>query len=181
MMLSRSNWLILGLSVLAAGAGGYVEHLRHHTVPRTPVAIGQPLPALVLSDLDGKRQPLSDYRGHRLLLNFWATWCTPCRAEMPALQMAQEKFAEHGPIVVGIAMDDADRVRRFLAVHPVNYPILIGSLSAPSTSTLAGNVHEVLPYSVLVAADGSIIATHEGELSSAQLEQWMSATGTDQD
>ena len=171
-MLSRSNWLILGLAVLAAALGGYAQHRSRPPAPMG-AAIGQPLPAISLPDLDGTPHLLSDYRGRRVLLNFWASWCAPCLAEMPALVLAQEKFGENAPIVVGIAMDEPTHVRAFLAAHPVNYPILIGQMSSPSTSLQLGNIHQVLPYSVLIGADGRILATHAGPLSAMQLEQWL--------
>jgi thiol-disulfide isomerase/thioredoxin len=172
-MLSRSNWLILGLAVLAAALGGYAQRHSRSPAPAEPPLVGQPLPAISLPDLDGKPHLLSDYRGRRVLLNFWASWCVPCLAEMPALAGAQEKFGEHAPIVVGIAMDEPAHIRAFLAAHPVNYPILIGQMSPPSTSLRLGNIHQVLPYSVLIGADGRILATHAGPLSAAQLEQWL--------
>lgn len=172
-MLNRSNWLILGLAVLAAALGGYVQHRSRSPAPAEPALIGQPLPAISLPDLDGKPHLLSDYRGRRVLLNFWASWCAPCLAEMPALALAQKKFGEHAPIVVGIAMDEPAHVRAFLAAHPVNYPILIGQMSPPSTSLQLGDTRQVLPYSVLIGDDGRILTTHAGPLSAAQLEQWL--------
>lgn len=172
-MLSRSNWLILGLAVLAAAIGGYVQHRSQQPAPMDSALIGQPLPALALPDLDGKLHRLSDNRGHRVLLNFWASWCGPCLEEMPALSQAQEKFGDHAPIVLGIAMDEPARVRAFLAAHPVSYPILLGQMTPPSTSLLLGDSREILPYSVLIDTDGRILTTHEGALSASQLEQWL--------
>jgi thiol-disulfide isomerase/thioredoxin len=170
---SRTNWLILTLAVIAAVAGGYVQ--RH---PYAPTAInspliGQPVPALVLADLDGTPHTLDEYRGHRVVLNFWASWCTPCLEEMPTLALAQKNFGKNRPIVVGIAMDDPVRVRAFLATHAVNYPILLGKLAPPSTSLLFGNIPGLLPYSVLLSADGRILATRAGTLTSLQLHQWL--------
>lgn len=172
-MLSRSNWLILGLAVLAAAIGGYADHRSRQPAPTDSALIGQPLPDLALPDLAGKLHPLSDYRGHRVLLNFWASWCVPCVAEMPALNQSQAKFGEHGAIVVGIAMDEPAHVNAFLAAHPVNYPILLGQLAAPSTSLRLGDITEVLPYSVLLDENGRILATRQGPLSPQQLEQWL--------
>lgn len=171
-MLSRSNWLILGLAVLVAAFGGYLQH-RGEPATATPGAIGQALPALSLPDLDGKLHTLNEYRGHRVLLNFWASWCVPCLKEMPALAEVQAKFGKNEPIVIGIAMDEPDRVRAFLAAHPVNYPILLGDTDVPSTSMQVGNITQVLPFSVLIGADGRILATHAGALSSTQLAQWL--------
>ena len=172
-MLARSNWLILGMAVLAAAVGGYVQH--HHRQPARmdSAVLGRPVTALTLPDLDGKLHQLSDYRGHRVLLNFWASWCGPCLEEMPALNRAQAKFGEQGAIVVGIAMDEPARIRPFLAMYPVNYPILLGRLKSPSTTAQLGDTSEMLPYSVLIDADGSILAAHTGALSPSQLEQWL--------
>jgi peroxiredoxin len=175
-MMDRSNWLILALAVLVAAIGGYTQHRNQQTAPSNPALLGQSLPALSLPDLDGKTHPLADYRGQRLLLNFWASWCGPCLEEMPALNRAQTKFGEQGAIVVGIAMDEPDRVRSFLAVHPVSYPILLGQLTSPSTSLQLGDKSEMLPYSVLIGTDGRILATHAGAMSTPQLEQWLAST-----
>ena len=176
-MLGRSNSLILALAVLAAIVGGIIQHQR-----QTPAVgqmetsmIGQPLPALVLPDLQGRPHPLTAYLGRRLLLNFWASWCGPCLQEMPALNQAQQKFGDHGVIVLGIAMDEPDRVRAFLATHAVSYPILLGQMDGPSTSLQLGDQREILPFSVLIDADGRIIATHAGALSQAQLDDWLAA------
>jgi peroxiredoxin len=172
-MMDRSNWLIVGLAVLTAAVGGYAEHHSGLTAQPESALIGQPLPALSLPDLNGKPHRLSDYRGQRVLLNFWASWCGPCLDEMPALARAQAKFGERGPIVVGIAMDDPVHVRAFLGAHPLNYPILLGQLEPPSTSMQMGDASGALPYSVLIDADGHVLATHFGALPTAQLEQWL--------
>lgn len=173
-MLGRGPGLILAVAVLAAVLGGFVQYGRQSPAPGSDLSvIGKPLPALVLSDLQGHPQPLTAYRGRRLLLNFWASWCGPCLEEMPALNSAQQKFGDQGAIVLGIAMDEPDRVRAFLAAHPVNYPILLGYMQAPSTSLQLGDEQEILPFSVLIDADGRIIATHAGALSPAQLEHWL--------
>lgn len=176
-MFSRTNQLILGLAVLAAVIGGIVEHSPQQSAQAPSTLIGRSLPAITLADLDGHMHALSDYRGHRVLLNLWASWCAPCLREMPALQKAQDNFGEQGAIVVGIAMDEAVRVRRFLADHPVNYPILLGDQGLNDTSLKLGNSRQVLPYSILIDADGSILATHEGQLSDTTLNQWLAAPG----
>lgn len=175
-MLSRTNWGILGAAVLVAALGGWLQHASR--VARAPAGVqvagvGDVRPDLSLSGMDGRDHRLSDFRGRRVLLNFWASWCVPCRHEMPALAQAQAKFGETGAIVVGIAMDTPDHVRDFLRAHPVPYPILLGRLDRPSTSLQLGNVGEVLPYSVLLDANGRILANHRGPLDAALLEQWL--------
>lgn len=177
-MLSRGNWTILGLAVLAAAVGGYAQH-HLQTGPAAAVTtaastiIGQPLPMLSLPDLDGRLHDLGEYRGRRVLINLWASWCLPCLQEMPALVKAQQKFGDHGSIVIGIALDEPAHVRAFLAAHPVNYPILIGQPESPGTSLKLGNTLRNLPYSVLVADDGRILATHAGAMTADQMEQWL--------
>ncbi|MEP7187228.1 MAG: TlpA disulfide reductase family protein [Rhodanobacter sp.] len=172
--MSRTNWLILTLALLAAIAGGYVGRRHPHaSLSMDSPLIGQLVPSLVLPDLDGKPHALNEYRGHRVVLNFWASWCGPCLQEMPILARAQKNVGDRLPRVIGIAMDDSVSVRRFLVAHAVNYPILLGQLSPPSTSLLLGDTAELLPYSVLVGADGRILATHMGALSDSQVQQWL--------
>lgn len=176
-MLSRPNLFILALALLAAIAGGWLQH-RSRQVPVPPgvhvANVGDLRPDVELLDLEGHERRLSGYQGKRLLLNFWASWCAPCRAEMPALSAAQRKFADQGAIVLGIAMDEPEPVRAFLASHPVGYPVLIGQLASPSTSLRFGDTSEVLPYSVLLDENGRILATQRGVLGAEQLARWLS-------
>jgi peroxiredoxin len=175
-MLSRDNLAILGVAVLAAALGGWLQHesrLAHAPAGTTVARVGATAPALELPDLAGQPHRLADFRGRRVLLNFWASWCGPCLDELPALDNAQAKFGEKGPIVLGIAMDEPARVRVFLADHPVRFPILLGRMEPPSTSLLWGDVGEMLPYSVLIDADGRVIATHRGPLQAALLDRWL--------
>lgn len=175
-MLSRSNTLILALAVVAAGIGGWLQHASrqaHAPAGVQVAAVGDVRPDLTLTDVQGKPHRLSEFRARRVLLNFWATWCVPCLKEMPSLAKAQAKFGEKELIVVGIAMDDPERVRPFLAAHPVTYSILIGQMDNPSTSLSLGDEAEVLPYSVLLDADGRILSAQRGPLSMETLDHWM--------
>lgn len=175
--MTRSNWLILGLAVLAAAIGGYLQPRPSTEATSGSVdnlsMIGQPAPNFVLTDTTGKAHRLTDYRGQRVLLNFWASWCAPCLREMPALAQAQSKFGEHGAIVLGIGMDEPRRIHAFLVAHPVNYPILLGDVDATPTLKAWGNPAALLPYSVLIGTDGRIMATHAGALSPLQMQQWL--------
>ncbi|KGI78896.1 hypothetical protein LF63_0102100 [Oleiagrimonas soli] len=133
---------------------------------------GDALPAWTLPDADGHPQALAQWKGRPLLINFWATWCIPCRKEMPALVAAQRDRAGHAQIV-GIAMDDPQAVRAFLAQHPLNYPTLLGEDAKPDPRAVLGNTRLALPFSVLVDRNGRIARTHLGPLKAEQLTQWL--------
>lgn len=182
-MISRSNGIILGAAVLAAGLGGWMQHASQRARAPEGVHVAEKddiAPDLTLAGLDGKQHRLSDYRGRRLLLNFWATWCGPCLKEMPALVQAQanvgEQASNKGPLIVGIAMDDEPKVRAFLALHPLNYPVLMGRIDAPSTSLRLGNVGEVLPYSVLLDENSRVLFSRRGPLDADDLKAWATPT-----
>lgn len=169
--MTRANWLILGLAVLAAAAGGWLQHASRER--RGADLIGEPAPALQLTGLDGRTHALAEFAGRRVLLNAWATWCGPCRREMPALVAAQRRYGGGRPVVVGVAMDTPENVRAYLKARPVNYPVLLGRLDAPDTTGQLGDDAGVLPYSVLLDADGRVRATHAGMLDPATLERWL--------
>ncbi|MFC5742675.1 peroxiredoxin family protein [Dyella tabacisoli] len=174
--MSRSNWSILMLAVLVAAVGGWFQ--QQSRLAKVPAgvqvaAMGEQRPDLALKDIDGREHRLSEFKGRRVLLNFWASWCGPCLDEMPALARSQAKFGDQGAIVVGIAMDQPDAVRQFLAAHPVPYPILLGQLESPSTSLRFGNTAETLPFSVLLDGDGRVLENRRGALTPQQLETWL--------
>ncbi|UGB37764.1 TlpA family protein disulfide reductase [Frateuria soli] len=170
-MMSRASWLILALAVLAAAAGGWLQHASRER--RGTDLVGQPVPAMRLPDLDGRPHALADYAGRRVVVNLWASWCGPCRKEMPALAAAQARFGGDHPVVVGIAMDTPENVRAYLNTYPVNYPILLGRLDDPDSARQLGNGAGVLPYSLLLDADGTVLASHAGVLDAAMLERWL--------
>lgn len=137
-----------------------------------PLRTGDRLPALAFTSTDGRRYTLDQWHGKTVLINFWATWCLPCRREMPALMAAQAHHASHAQIV-GIAIDRPDAVRAFVRQHPLNYPALLGPVGDTSLPARFGDSMGALPYSVLVAPDGRIHATHFGPLAPVQLEHWL--------
>lgn len=177
-MFNRSTWMILAVAVLAAALGGWLQHrsrLAHVPAGTHVTAIGEQAPDLMLVDLAGRPHRLSEYRGRRVLMNFWASWCGPCLDEMPALDRTAR---EHPDIVVlGIAMDEAARTRAFLQAHPVSYPVWLGTLAQPSTSLRLGDTGEVLPYSVLLSTDGRVQDTRRGPLDADTLQRWLADGG----
>ncbi len=122
--------------------------------------IGTPAPNFELARLDGGTFSLSEQRGKVVLLNFWATWCEPCREELPALQQLWERYHADGLVVVGISMDEEGRpiVEEFHQTFPVEYPLLIDGLQVAETY----RAHFVVPTSYLISRDGRIADRHIG-------------------
>lgn len=131
------------------------------------------LPDQTLPGLDGKTHSLREWTNKPVLLNFWATWCSPCRKEMPDLARWQTKFSAQNLQIVGIAIDDAESVKQFLQTVPVNYPILLAPDTGTQLSFNLGNQMGVLPFSVFVNPDGTVTTTHIGVLHKDMLKQWL--------
>lgn len=131
--------------------------------------VGDPAPALGLVDLDGKKLDLSSLRGKVVVVDFWATWCAPCREEMPEFIRAQGEWGGRGLQFVGIAVDQADKVRQFAGEIGLNYPALIGGYGAMELSKSLGNQLMALPFTVIIGRDGTVAHTQLGPLRDAQL------------
>ena len=116
---------------------------------------GNPAPEFALQSLDGKTIHLADYRGKAVLLNFWATWCEPCKIEMPWFVELQNQYGPEGFQVVGIAMDDASQedISKFARNMGVNYPILIGK---EDVGDAYGGV-QFLPATFYIGRDGKVM------------------------
>lgn len=140
----------------------------------TPAKVGDPMPPISLPDLEGNIVDLAaNYRGKRVLINVWASWCGPCIEEMPELQRFSAKEGANGVQVVGIALDDPDAVLAFLQRVPVAYPILIESAGPADASVSLGNRKGVLPYSVLVGADGTLLERRVGPFVPGELDAFV--------
>ena len=139
----------------------------------TPAAIGDPMPAVVLPGLDGKIVDLAArYRGKRLLINVWASWCGPCIEEMPELERFATSQGADGVQVIGLALDTRDGVQDFLARVPVGYPIVLETPGPADASVWLGNAKGVLPYTVLVGADGRIERQKIGPFQHGEISGW---------
>jgi thiol-disulfide isomerase/thioredoxin len=133
-------------------------------------AVGDPQPGFVHTALNGGQISADDFVGQAMLVNFWATWCAPCRREMPALQAISERHAGR-LVVVGLAIDNAQPVADFVAELAIDYPIAHGQADVMHSNRRWGNAAGALPYTVLVDAEGIIRWQHLGEVSLRQLEQ----------
>ena len=142
--------------------------LGHRRTSKPVSSRGNPAAEFSLTDLDGKPLSLSDYRGKVVLLDFWATWCVPCRAEIPHFVEFQNKYREQGLQVVGISMDDgANPVRQFYQQFKMNYPVALGT---DKVAEAYGGVLG-LPVTFLIGRDGRIAAKYVGETQMPAMEQ----------
>jgi len=134
-----------------AGAGGPPDSLD---------PAGKPAPDFTLASLDGKNMTLSDLRGQAVLLNFWATWCGPCKIEMPWFIELQKEYGPQGLQIVGVAMDDASKedIQKFVQEMGVNYTILLGK---EAVGQEYGGV-DVLPTTFFIDRDGKIVSREFG-------------------
>jgi peroxiredoxin len=128
--------------------------------------IGEKAPAWSLPGLDGKTVNLSDFKGKIVILDFWATWCPPCREEIPSFIQIQKEFSDKGVVVVGIALDEegAKVVKPFAKKKEINYPLVIGKTS---TTEDYGGI-EGIPTTFIINADGKIVGKHVGLTTKAE-------------
>ena len=157
---------ILAVAVLVvAAAGGY---LLQQESAREPVETEQAPPerqiAFALPDLDGNMRNISEWDGKARLVNFWATWCAPCRREIPLLKEAQAKHGDDRLQVIGVAVDFKEDVVAYAETAGFNYPILIGQEDAMAAAEMSGMDFVGLPMTMLISADGELIKMHMGEI-----------------
>ncbi len=148
------------------------------TAPPTPAGLevaerGEAVPAFTLASLDGKPAELPKaYAGRPLLINVWASWCGPCIEEMPELQRFHAEQGANGVQVIGIALDDEAAVRAFLNKIPVGYPLFLDAAGPADAGVRLGNPKGVLPYSVLISADGRLLKQRIGPFEHGEIAGW---------
>jgi thiol-disulfide isomerase/thioredoxin len=173
--------LIAGVLLACAAAGFLVHRLvaparaTLYAVPAAgapqaseePPAASRPIPTqlpdIALPGPDGVTHRLGDWKGRPVLVNFWATWCEPCRREIPLLKTLRHEHAAEGLQIVGIAVDSQQAVRQYTAEHGIDYPVLIGEQGALAAVGAFG-MDTVLPFSVFADREGRIVTLRIGEL-----------------
>lgn len=158
------------IALAAAGAGVWVNVSRQSDAPAVKEGdASAALFALSLPDLNNQPQSLKQWRGKVLVVNFWATWCAPCREEIPMFVKMQERYAAKGLQFVGISIDQVDKTSEFARNFRINYPTLIGTFDTIDVSRKTGNARRALPYTVIVDRKGQIVATELGGLTQEKL------------
>jgi len=166
---------VVVIALLAMAAGVYLS--ARHPTPEPVTAgtkqlvVGELRPDFRLGSTTGSFISAADFPGKVLLINFWATWCAPCRKEMPMLMALQEQNAAAGLQIIGIALDDMQNVRDFILELGIEYPILVGEGDVMQTNHDYGNLTGTLPYSVLVDRDGIIRWQYTGEIRRGEITQ----------
>jgi thiol-disulfide isomerase/thioredoxin len=167
---------IVAAAALAAGAaaGTWMWRSRAPEPPAAtpattpPLALAANLPQVSLLDRDGVSRGFDHWRGRSLIVNFWATWCAPCRREIPLLEQLQRENGADGFQVVGVAVDYRDKVLAYADEMKISYPLLIGEQEALDAAAAFGVEVIGMPFTVFSDAQGRIIAAHVGELTALE-------------
>jgi thiol-disulfide isomerase/thioredoxin len=189
-MTRRQVLALVAVSVLAGLFGLTLSMVRYGPGPlaNTPLgrfvewvnlggapALGSPAPRFTVMGLDGT-PVIVPPPGRAVLVNFWASWCGPCRREMPLLSAFAAEQGSNGVQVLGIAQEEAEAARAYLAARPILFPSAYDPPMPNDSSAQLGNVHGVLPYSVLIGADGRVLARRAGAFrDAAELRAWVAA------
>jgi thiol-disulfide isomerase/thioredoxin len=165
--------LVAAVAVLSAAAGaGYHWWSRAGDAGREAAAraVSDRVFAARLADLQGGSPTLARWRGQVLVVNFWATWCAPCREEIPVFVRLQDRHGPRGLQFIGVAFDQPDKVAEFAREFRINYPLLLGGIETMEVMREAGNRAGVLPYTLVIDRQGRVVSREPGGLKESRLE-----------
>ena len=168
----RRELLILGAAGLAAAVAGFLAGPALLKLGGAGEE-SEALRAASFADLEGKPRRLAEWSGKVLVCNFWATWCAPCREEIPLLVAARQKYGPSGVEFVGIAVDNASKVREFAASFKISYPVLLAEAEGLDLMRRVGNAGGGLPYTVIADRQGRLVHRKLGALGQAELEGFL--------
>ena len=172
------------VALIAAGVGVFAGHSLLNAGGIEPAEAAQPaaqnnavtqLWAAPVTNADGKPQSLSLFKGHPVVVNFWASWCGPCVEEMPSLAQLHREYAKKGVEFVGLGVDSDKNVKAFLQKVPVDYPVYVIGFGGADLARAFGNNAGGLPFTVVIDAKGNIRSTKLGQIQPAELKHTLDA------
>jgi thiol-disulfide isomerase/thioredoxin len=175
------RWLLSGVAALALAAGTGLwlakrpEPIAPASAPGSVEISPAAIYAIAFTDASGRPQSLGQFQGKVVVVNFWATWCAPCREEMPAFARLQARWAGRGVQFVGLANEDPAKVHPFGKLLAINYPLWTGGQEVAELSHRLGNRIGVLPHTAILDPSGKVLETRVGPYSEADLELRLSA------
>lgn len=171
-MMSMQRRTLFGMAAVAAGAAGAGVAWWRHTPTAVLSEAEQAFWAARLNDPQGQPLDLSNFRGQRLLVNFWATWCPPCVEELPMLNAFHTAHGPSGWRVLGLAVDQPKAVQTFMQRLPLNFPVGMAGFSGVELSRTLGNPNGGLPFTVVFDSKGVVRHQKVGKVSEADLSAW---------
>ena len=171
LMTNRRMAAYVGIAALATIAGVGVAW-QHHQAGVLPVDVMDAFWSSEFETPSGEVMLMSSFKGHPLVINFWATWCTPCVEEMPLIDSFFSENKHKNWQVIGLAIDQPSRVRQFLSQFPVQYPIGLAGLSGTALAKRLGNEVGGLPFTVVFDAEGRLIHRKVGKLTANEIKNW---------
>ncbi len=167
----KRSVLIVTIAIIAFISGLSVRSLSSSPLDKEKASeeSQRKLTEFSLPDLSGKPHNIKEWQGKVLVINFWATWCPPCLKEMPEFEALQTEYGKKGLQFIGIALDDADPVKEFIASKLITYPILLGEDQGTKLAHDLGNIVNTVPFTVIVNKQGLVVKSHMGELTREQL------------
>lgn len=176
---SKQGLVIVGVAIIGLVGGfflnQYLSNNKAETMPHAQrkVDISTPVlrPEFALKDIEDQVRNIKEWDGKVLMINFWATWCPPCRREIPAFIELQDAYQEKGFSIIGVAIDTRQSVIDFTDPMGVNYPLLLGEEEGIQLTQAYGNRLGVLPYTVFVDRNGKIVNTHRNEITFKMAEE----------
>ncbi len=173
---ARRNLALAAAGLVACGAGAGGGYLWLTRGERAASNAGEAAKLLTanFTTLDDKPAPISTWRGKTLLINFWATWCGPCREEMPDFVKAQTAYESKGLQIIGLAIDRREPVVRFARELGINYPILMADVAWLEAVKTMGNPQGVLPFSLVFSPKSELMLTRVGKVKYDEITTIMS-------
>jgi len=166
---SRRTLFAVAAGALVAGVGVAWWQSRSQSLPP---AVHEALWNAEFEQPDGAPLKLADFKNRPLVLNFWATWCTPCIEEMPLLNAFYQENKSKSWQVIGLAIDQPSAVKRFLSQHPVEYPVGLAGLNGTALMNSLGNVEGGLPFTLVIDSRGELLQRKLGKLNDGDFSAW---------